>query len=524
MPTTPYAYVTLAQVRQSLAQRLYDATQTFFSPAELTLYIADALRTWNALTSYWRDDFEFKSIPNVQWYDLTDPAIFPNTLRRYTVTDVDLYVLMQYGLLEPPVGINPWTGSTQFSASDFTGAVQRRRDEILSVTGCTYTRFTVPAVPGRTVLSDQVIDVRRIAFQRRGSRLYGIGKWGAGPYGTGTGTLGKVMWPEDRWAMQAFQDNYKQQPAGVPLIYMMSTDPPISFDTDKPPLPGGVYELLTISAGAGLSATTPQLLSLPDDWTHVARWGALADLLGRESNAKDTLRAAYCEKRYAMGLRLLTIAPALLALEEANIGRSLEVDSVREADLYNTDWQSPANAATPPAIPYGGGGSSLPITNYGVPNYGSGNYGGTAQFGGTGYGENVYGGVPGTAAQNVPRAAYYAGLNLVALAPLPGDGPFSFVATTVRNAPIPATDGDFVQVSRGDLDAIIDYAQHVATFKLGGAEFLATMPLFQRFLDQASEYGLKLTEMGEFTKMLLGLAAGEEQFNPRLSIPETDAQ
>ena len=53
---------------------------------------------------------------------------------------------------------------------------------------------------------------------------------------------------------------------------------------------------------------------------------------------------------------------------------------------------------------------------------------------------------------------------------------------------------------------------------------VSTVPLFQRFLKQASLYGLKLTEMGEFTTYLLGISAGEEQVNPRLSVPQTEGQ
>src|SRR6267154_2448970 len=127
-----YTFATLSQVRQQLANRLYDSSQVFWSAAELNLYLYEALRTWNALTSYWRNEFTFSTQPNIAYYDLTDIANLPNTLRPLTIQDTDLYTLLQYHLLEPAAW-NPWTGvSAQFTADDLLNAVSRRRDEVLS--------------------------------------------------------------------------------------------------------------------------------------------------------------------------------------------------------------------------------------------------------------------------------------------------------------------------------------------------------------------------------------------------------
>src|SRR6266478_5627195 len=132
-----YTYTTFLQARQQLANRLYDPTKQFWSDAELISLIAESLRTWNALTSFWRGDFVFSAQNGVIYYDLTDTTNLPNTLRPLTVTDVSVYLDMEYALLESAVGVNPWGGSTQFTADDLVSAVQRRRDELLSITGCT---------------------------------------------------------------------------------------------------------------------------------------------------------------------------------------------------------------------------------------------------------------------------------------------------------------------------------------------------------------------------------------------------
>ena len=437
-----YNYLTFSQAKSELALRLFDPTKQFWSDPELGLYLIEALRTWNSLTSYWRGDFIFPTHQAVTWYDLTDAINLPNTLRPLTVKDTDLYSMMQYHLLEA-VAWNPWTGvSAQFTPQDFLSAVQRRRDEILSVTGCTYTRRVLPAVSGRILLPDTVLDVRRLAY------LPAIGS-------------PSIIWPDDTWSEQSFNRNYTLQPAGTPSTYLMSTEPPLTFDPDRAPGFGGLYELLTVEAGAALSAAAPSTFPIPDDWTYVIKWGALADLLSRESNAKDTLRAAYCEQRYQMGLQLLGQAPGLLAMRIANLSVSLQIDSIREADLFTTSWEA---------------------------------------------------GAPGR-----PSAIHNGGLNLFAVDPVPDVGPYSMLATVVQNAPVPVLALDNVQVARADLDAVLDYAQHLAAFKQGGAEFLATMPLFQRFLQQASVYGLKLAELGSFTRELYRLAQGDEDFNPRMA-------
>jgi hypothetical protein len=464
----PFAFVNLGIARQQLANRLYDSGQVFWSPAELTQIIVEALRTWNALTGMWRSDWTFQTTQGTLWYDLTQQV---NSNRPYTVTDATLYQAILYHLLEPATG----PASVQVTTGDLSNAVQRRRDEVLSVTSCTQTRRLVPAVNGRITLPDSVIDVRRMAYLPAITFPggYGSGYYGQNLYGNSPQNFveGFVMWPEDAWAEQSFDYTYTENPPGKPSTYLMSTEPPLSFDTNCPPDTAGQYELLTVEAGGTLAFNVPSAtgttLLVPDDWTHVIKWGALADLFGREANARDPLRQTYCEQRYKMGLALLAKAPALLAMRIGNV--PLQVDSVRAADLYDTNWE-----ATP---------------------------------------------------QGTPGNALHSGLNLVALDPTPDAGPspgqpYQLTVTSVENAPIPVADTDQIQMSRGDYDVMLDYSVHLAMLKVGGAEFMDTMPLFERFMKQAGTYGLKLDELGEFRKWLYGLSVSEKDANPVMAPAE----
>jgi hypothetical protein len=435
----------LSDALAALADRLYDPTMQFWSQPELIIYIQEAMQTWNALTSYWRGDFTFQSQQGVTFYDITDSTIAPNTLRSLNQTIATLATVMEYHLLEPVTGLGLWTGSLQFNVSDIESAITRRRDETLGVTGCTYTHRQAPADPGRTLLSASVLDLRRVAFFPEQGAM-------------------SLMFQDDTWGMNAYEPYSTTQPQGTPQLYLVSTQPLLSFDVDTPPVPGQ-YDLLTIESGYSVNegVACPSTLSIPDDWAWIVKWGALADLLGRESNAKDLLRAKYCEGRYKQGLQLLAAASAVLALRSNNI--PLQVDAVKSADLYNPLWQG--------------------------------------------------------SAQGSPQEGLTAGLNLVALSPPPDAGPYSITTTVVENAPIPVNLTDCLQLTQDVYDVIIDYAQHLAAFKMGGEEFTMTESLLQRFMQMAALYSSKLAEQGEFTKILYGMSQNEANMNPRYT-PDSD--
>lgn len=442
-----YTYATLTQAQAALAARLYDSTNQFWTLDELTLYLTESLRTFNALSNFWKSEFVFSTVANQWWYDLTAQT---GSLRAFTVTDVDLFTIMEYHLLEPPTGAT-WTGTLQFGIQDLLQAVQRRQDEVLSISGCTVTRSTTPATPQRTVLADNVIDIRRVAWL---------------PTGSPVGYSAVPLWAGDQFEAQGYEPGYAQNPGGTPTIYMRSADPPLSFDTDNPPAVPGDYDLLTVNAGATLSTSAPTALKVPDDWSWVVKWGALADCLNRESNAKDQLRAKYCEERYKQAVMMLKDSACVLVARIGNV--AVQVDSVQASDDYDPTWQ--AAIAGPPV------------------------------------------------------GLLTAGLNLVALSPKPDAGPYSVSVSVVQNAPITQTVSGtaYLQVSRDNYDAVIDYAQHLAAFKMGGAEFMATLPLFDRLLKQAALYNSKLTEYGMFTDIMLETSQLQEQQSPRLSPGESE--
>lgn len=437
-----YSYITLGQSKRALAQRLCDDQMQFFDGPELGAYIREALQTFNAMANFYRQEFTFNSAPNVTWYDLTDSVAMPNTLRPLTTTDKDLLQMMEYHLLEPQSSVYPmvWAGSRQFSIADLLSAIQQLRDQVLSESTCTISQALAAAIPGRTFLPDTMLNLRRVAWT---------------PV-SGFGFSVNILVPSDLWAQQSFESGFPQSAPGYPSTYRLSTEPPLAFDVDVQPAVPGNYDLLTVNAGSNLSTTQSTVLAIPNDWCHVVKWGALAQLFGRDSVASDPFRAKYCQMRYREGISAMRSAPALLA---ARINDEVTIPiPITAGDSYDADWQGQS---------------------------------------------------PGT-----PTAIYYAGLNMIALARQPASNGFSMTASVVRNMVLPSLDADFIQVGRDDLAAVLDEAQHIAMLKCGGAEFAETFPLHVNFLRRCAIHNSKLSALSLYLEFLDGRAQSDERLHP----------
>ena len=84
-----------------------------------------------------------------------------------------------------------------------------------------------------------------------------------------------------------------------------------------------------------------------------------------------------------------------------------------------------------------------------------------------------------------------AGLNYVAFSP-PADGSTTISLDVTRTAQLPWGDSDFIQLGRELYSPVLDYCVHLAMFKVGGAEFQATMPLLENFFEMCSNYNKRM--------------------------------
>jgi hypothetical protein len=442
-----YTHTSFAQAKAQLAARLHDSSMVFYLDAELGGYIKEALYVFGALTGFWRERGSFNTAANVTYYDL--PTQLP-TLLGFTITDRDLVNDIQYHLLE---AANDWTvstvwgGTAQFTMDDVVKALQHRRNQFLAETGMVLTQATTAeAIPtaGRISLADTIIDVRRAVWR------------------DAVTTVLTHLWREDEGALTSFSTTWASD-TDVPYACSVLAPPPLALQVAPPPLHNGTLDLITVSTGATLDVTTGVILGLPDDWCWVIKWGALADLLGKDGPAMDPARAAWCEQRYHQGVQ---IAREVSCIVQAKLsGVSLWTDSLQATDAAYPNWQGDAAAA--------------------------------------------------------PTDIAVAGYNLIAMRPVP-IGVYALTFDVVRCPPMPINDAAQLQIGREQLDAILNYAEHLALFKVAGPEWQSTQRAADNFLVQALTSNDRLKAAARYISPVLDQSKKERYARPRRT-PETPA-
>jgi hypothetical protein len=430
-----FQWLTWLQARQSLAGRLADLGMVYFPDAELKLYLREALQTWSALTEMWNADFAFTATSAGKWYDL---SAINGSPRLRTITDTDLYNIMEAHLIEPMTG-GTWTGTSQFQLSDLQNALNLRVNEVIQVAGSNLGNLPrISSTPNvrRTFFNDSTLEPRRVRFIPDSS------------FGSPI-TLSR----EDTLAFDAFSPDHLQT-TGLPTAWSVITGPPLAMDVDVPPNVAGTYDLVGLFSQIPLSPPASIALRIPNDWTWLPKWGALADLLGRESEATDRGRAAYCLKRYVDGLEIIKMSNWLVSATLNGV--PCDTPSLREMDAFNPEWQ---NIGIWPSL-------------------------------------------------------VQAGMDFVAVCPTPVTiAGVSMIV--VGNAPIPALDTDFVQCSRDVFDVILSYAQVLAAFKMGGEDFFSTQSLEQDFFRAAVQQNKRLFRSGLFSDLVHREGKREDLNQPR---------
>lgn len=242
-----------------------------------------------------------------------------------------------------------------------------------------------------------------------------------------------------------------------PDRYSSTHQLPLFLDLNSPPPGPGTLDLLAVVSGADLVPPANTLLEIPDDWTWVLKWGTMADMLTGSSEPVDVFRAAYCAARYKEGLILIQNLPWLITakINDQPVG----IESVTEMDNYAVNWDN-----DPAAYP----------------------------------------------------ALVEAGTDLIAITPKPtGNITKGVTLRLVQSAPIPADDAAFLQLSRDVLDTVMDYSCHLAAFKMGGSEFMATIAQYKGFLESAATTNSRFAELSIFADKLQKQGRREENRFPR---------
>ncbi len=265
------------------------------------------------------------------------------------------------------------------------------------------------------------------------------------------------LWRSDEWASQSYNPGWQSAgPIDPPSTYSTILTHPLGVQlAPYPALPGQV-DYVSVNSGATLNPATPVLIGIPDDWAWVVKWGAMATLLGQENQARDPDRAQYCQDRYEHGIQLANLAPVVMRAQIDGV--DVPVTSIHDLDANNAGWPN-LTSGTPTIV-------------------------GCTQY-------------------------------LIAVSPPPDAGPHSITVDVLRTAPIPALGGDFVTLGQEELNAILDYAHHIATFKEQGMEFKATQVMYQDFIREAMVYNDRLNASAFFREVLENRSQVEQVMRPR---------
>lgn len=442
---------TLADARTAVARRLGDPDMVFWISEELTLLIQEAIQVWNTAALYHRCRASFSTTAGIALYDIS-PLLSDGSelVLERTVTAQQLVTKIQYHLMENAgvaVDGSVWVGTECFTLADLYNAVYRRVNRFLEETGQIITHSTVAVTSGagRVAIPSDWIDVRRAGWITPESSH-------------------NVLWRTSEYVADSQFNDWNTSP-GTPEAYSLAVTKLLELQLLPPPDDIGTLDLLTV-----MSLTTEGVLNIFNDYGWVIKWGAIADLLGQDGEARDADRSDYAEQRWNEGVQLAKIMSTVLRAEINGV-------SVQSCALFDLDA--------------------------GVPNWQD---------------------AVGSGSNNLatPDTPAFAGSNMVALYPVPGatlnvpTGEHSILFDCVRNANIPVDDGDFLQIGPELISIIYDLVVCQCAFKQQGTDLAGTMGHLKRVFEAAAEQNARLKENSADFPLL---ATQEELDRPRFAAP-----
>lgn len=242
-------------------------------------------------------------------------------------------------------------------------------------------------------------------------------------------SLRRPLWTIDTNQAQSTTANAVRPGPGTVSSYLLYHRPQLTFDLYSPPINNVTLRMLNCLSGDILAPTVaPTIINLPDDCAWLLRYKVLADLFAGDGLARAPMMSQYCEQRWTLGLEAVRRYHSVIAAYPQ--GRQVPPSSLSARDSVRARWES----ETPGA----------------------------------------------------PRQLALPAWNIVVVWPTP-DGTYTIPVDLIQKAPIPVDDDDFVDISPAYMDSIYDYAQHVACLKMQGAEFQATFPLLEEFMENAEK-------------------------------------
>lgn len=403
----PFDYITRAQARDAVRERLQDSTPPhFWVDDELNDLLNEGLRCWNSAALYNRARGQFTTTPGQPFYDISSVlSDGSELLLERTLTAQDLAKSIIYALVEnagEEIDALTWVGTEMFSLDDVYQAIYRRVNRFLEETGqiVTASQVSVTSGSGRIPIPTEWIDVRRAGWTT--------------PEGSHN-----VLWRTSEYVADSQFSDWNTSPER-PEAYSLAVSPQISVQLIPPPSDIGTLELITVN-----TLTTAGALNIFNDFGWVVKWGAVSDLLGQDGEAQDTERSQYGLQRWDEGIQLAKILSTVLRAEIN--GRTVQPCALFDLDAGVPNWQDAIGSSS---------------NNLATPD------------------------TPAFAGPNL--IALYPVPNITLAVP---DGKHSILFDCVRNAILPSGDSDFIQIGREFLIPWLEYVCHLSLFKSQGEEF-----------------------------------------------------
>lgn len=455
----PYTQYTQSQLASDISVSLRDPGNIYWATSEINDAINEGLLYYGALTSYWVERGAFTTLPKTALYDLS--IAFP-TLRARTYTFEQLITEIQYHLLEPPTGLLATGISPQFTINQISAALKRYRNKFVldSRIPLTLTQGALiwDNATGQWTQYNQTWDQLPIGTVPNSSPSLGHVPLDQSvaliSRATWTDALTKIVTPlrkEDLWSADSYNPLWNIEP-GTPYGYTTAEIKNSELQLIPPPNASGQVNLTYVQT-LNLVIESATSFAIPDEFICAIKWGTLYELLATSNPSFDPLRSQYCLERYKAAIEATKQYNSIIKVQIA--GKPASLDTLYNLDAGNPKW------------------------------------------------ENIYG-VPSQAG-----CSY----DIVGLSKVP-NRQYGVTCDVVRSAPLPTNGDDYIQLAREDVPYLFDYCRHILSFKLGGAEFLSTMPLYDNFLSGAAQRNKLLTDKTRYLTPLFNQAKNDQTLSP----------
>jgi hypothetical protein len=362
---------------------------------------------------------------NSQFWSTTEVGVYLNEALNYTPglitatrTDQNLLNEVQYHLLET-ANSGASLDSDMWTITEWIDALNHRYREFIGSTELVLNRATKVQLAedwliDLNALDTNLLDIRRISWVDVDGVSHGLARHG--PFSADGSNL-------------ADYNDY-----GTPSGYTIITQPQMQVKLLPAPADLGTLHIHYTSQGSDLS-NTGQTILVPNDFTPYPKWGTIADLLRKEGQPHDPIRARYAEVRFLEGIAMGLAAPQYWGATRVTFNE----DPLSETSLHDLD-----------------------------------------------FGYHGWQGASGTPDQWFPH-----GLLEIGIVDSDAQGSNDVHVRGVTNAPV-LTGGQYLNLPATVIPKILDYVQHIAAFKQGGQEFQATIPLLSGFFRAAEIENSKL--------------------------------